>query len=302
MDYSRSEYKVGIVVLVAVVLTVGFIFSITNIGKMLQTSNRYTIRFEYLDGLKENAEVNYAGYKMGLVKEIRLDLSEKGGALVVVEVDESVRLRAKDRASIATEGLLGVKLIDIVPGPWGASLLDRNDILEGEQAPTLKNILASANKIAGKITEAVTVISSFFGGTKLEHSIQSTLEKISKTLDKVEVAVSNVVTINGGGKKGIKKLLEDEALIAGRLTKLVNVNSPKIDRSVADLEATMKILRPRLDAITKEIQVVSEKLANVSEKKHKALMSTIDNLKSTSANLKTFSAEIKRRPWRLLRK
>jgi phospholipid/cholesterol/gamma-HCH transport system substrate-binding protein len=302
MDYQRSEYRVGIVVLISLVVGIGFIFSITNIGKLFHKEHVYKIRFEYLDGLKESAEVYYTGFKVGMVGKISLSQGREGGALVWVDVDESVVLRADDHASIASQGLLGVKLVDIVAGPPDAPVLGANDVLVGEKAPSLKEILMTANKIADNVNRAVTVIGDFFSGTKLDYSIQSALKKISATLDEIKAASSNISAISESGREKLDNLFDKADRVMTTVDGMFVRNQPKIDRTIDDVSRMSHYLADRMDKLSEHLGQVVKRLNDLSANKDKDISETIDNLKKTSENLKAFSREIEGAPWKLLRK
>lgn len=302
MDYQRSEYRVGVVVLISIAVGIGFIFSITNIGKLFQKTHVYKIRFEYLDGLKENAEVYYTGFKVGSVQKIALNPGVEGGAIVFVSVDESIVLRAQDHASIASQGLLGVKLVDVVSGPPEAPPLSSHDVLVGERAPSLKQILMTANQIADNINKAVTLVGDFFSGTKLDYSIQSTLKKIAVTLDEIKSASSNISAISETGRKKLDLLFDKADKVMTTVDGLFVRNEPKIDRTIEDMSRMTHFLSNRLDQLSDHLSQVVKRLNTLSANKDKDIAETIDNLKKTSENLKAFSREIEGSPWKLLRK
>ena len=72
------------------------------------------------DGLREGARATYRGIEVGSVTRLAFDTN---GIAVDLAFHREVPLRTGDTVTLRTLGLLGEKVIDIVPGPSSAPLL-----------------------------------------------------------------------------------------------------------------------------------------------------------------------------------
>jgi phospholipid/cholesterol/gamma-HCH transport system substrate-binding protein len=103
----------------AVVLAVagGFlVFAVANTGKSFGDGG-YALHasFDHVDGLALGADVRVAGVKVGSVEGIRLD-PKNFLADVTFSVADGVKLSTDSSATVATDGLLGGKYLDVAPG------------------------------------------------------------------------------------------------------------------------------------------------------------------------------------------
>src|SRR5262245_46783201 len=151
---TLSDLRVGLLVLAAIVILVVFIMSIT--GDISPFARRMTVRtrFKAAEGLKEGDEVRVAGKRVGKVDEVKLgdvpaDPNEKN-ILVTMLLDQSeVRglVRADSIATLAQQGFLGDRVIDISPGTTAAApVLDGGEINSAPQAG-LSEVFQGANDI-----------------------------------------------------------------------------------------------------------------------------------------------------------
>ena len=106
--------KVGAFFLVVLAIAGLLIWKIEDLRLGRGEPTRVTVEFKDVAGLDEKTAVRVAGVRVGKVTKIRL---VDGKALVDVELDRDVALRQGASASIESQGLLGEKYVELVPGP-----------------------------------------------------------------------------------------------------------------------------------------------------------------------------------------
>ncbi len=99
-------------------------------------------------GLKEGASVTYRGVEVGTVENI--SFSDTAVQIQLRFTRSDVPLRAGDQVRIASLGLLGDKIVDIVPGPVSARALNHADTLGASPADSLA---AARGDIAQEIVD-----------------------------------------------------------------------------------------------------------------------------------------------------
>jgi phospholipid/cholesterol/gamma-HCH transport system substrate-binding protein len=112
------KFRVGIFVIVSVLAFLGTIYALGARARLFES--RYTIHadFTQVGGLAEGATVRLAGVQIGRVKDIRLP-PEPGGRVRVsmsVATQYASRIRKNSVARIATQGLLGDRIVEITVG------------------------------------------------------------------------------------------------------------------------------------------------------------------------------------------
>jgi ABC-type transporter Mla subunit MlaD len=86
-------------------------------------------------GLNEGASVTYRGVEVGTVEHI--SFSDTAVQIQLHLTRSDVPLRVGDQVRIASLGLLGDKIVDIVPGPVSARALTHTDTLGAAPADSL---------------------------------------------------------------------------------------------------------------------------------------------------------------------
>ena len=135
------ETVVGIFVLVGL-LCVGYLT--IKLGKLeIFGSDAYTVNahFTSASGLKSGSSVEIAGVPVGKVNRIVLD-HDRFDALVVMQVNNSVRLSEDTIASIKTSGLIGDKYVNLSPGGMDTYLSDGGLITDTESALDIESLIS----------------------------------------------------------------------------------------------------------------------------------------------------------------
>ena len=174
MNEARREravkLRVGIFVLVAVLAFLGTIYALGARARLFES--RYTVYAEFSEvaGLAEGATVRLAGVQIGRVKEIKLS-SEPGGKVRVamsVATQYANRIRKNSTARIATQGLLGDKIVEISVGTTQAP-----PVQEGEALPTRDPF-----EISDAVSQSAETIK---GVTALAEAFRKTAETLNQS-------------------------------------------------------------------------------------------------------------------------
>ena len=125
----RKNIILGFFVLLGLSLFIAGIFLIGAKNEMFRKTFPITAKFANTNGLKEGSNVRYNGVKVGIVKTVTLI----NDTLVQVnmQIEESKRkfILKNAIASIASDGLMGDKLINITTGQADAPQVQNNDVL-----------------------------------------------------------------------------------------------------------------------------------------------------------------------------
>ncbi|MFA4918594.1 MAG: outer membrane lipid asymmetry maintenance protein MlaD [Thermodesulfovibrionales bacterium] len=96
-------------------------------------------RFTSITGLKENAEVEIAGVKVGKVSKISLDSDR---AIVEMHIDPAIKIQEDSIASIRTKGIIGDKYIKISPGGTDELVKPNGMLTETESSIELEELVS----------------------------------------------------------------------------------------------------------------------------------------------------------------
>lgn len=138
---TESKIKLGLFVSISALL---FIVGIYFIGQRQQLfSNTFHIIgiFKDISGLQVGNNVRFSGINVGIVEDIQqiTDSTVKVDMVVVEHTRKFIKKNAK--AIIGSDGLMGNKIVLILPGTENAESLKNNDIIQTERTVSMDDIL-----------------------------------------------------------------------------------------------------------------------------------------------------------------
>lgn len=139
MDKSRIlESAVGFLVLS---LSIWFFFYAYN-KTAWESSAGYTVcaKFDDADGLSPGTDVKIGGVKIGTIESISID-TKTYTVNVYLKVDKTMNLPTDTEAIVASNGLLGGKYVQLVPGIDDTMLTDNSVILRTRGAQNLESLI-----------------------------------------------------------------------------------------------------------------------------------------------------------------
>ncbi len=201
------RFRVGIVVLVALVASMAGIFMVGQRANLWKKKLPYVTRFESASGLVAGNNVRLSGVNVGNVIEVVLTADPADRTVrVVYDVDRRAapRLRKGTRASIKTIGLLGDKYIELeggkmdepevpvegeIPAAPGGGI---DKLLEGggDLLPDLSAIASSLKNILGRTEKGEGFLGAITTNSdeskRLGNNLNESLHSLNSMLKKIE--------------------------------------------------------------------------------------------------------------------
>jgi phospholipid/cholesterol/gamma-HCH transport system substrate-binding protein len=146
MTERANEVRVGITLTIAgLLLVVGILW----LGGVSFGESRYgfSIMFTEVSGLVAGDKVTVAGLTAGEI--ISLQLAPFGKVIAEVEVDSEIRIPLDSRITVASYGLLGTKVISVIPG--GSDVyIEQGTVVQGVYEKGLGDVVhAMGEALAG---------------------------------------------------------------------------------------------------------------------------------------------------------
>ena len=141
MRMRTVEISVGAFVLAGILALIFLVVRVSGIN--VEDGSTYSIsaRFDDVAGLKRRAKVSMAGVPIGRVIGIDVD-TEYGEAVVYMEIENRAGSLSTDTgARILTEGILGARYVNLLPGAEEETLGDGGEILDTQGALVLENLI-----------------------------------------------------------------------------------------------------------------------------------------------------------------
>ncbi|MCC8425491.1 MlaD family protein [Mucilaginibacter sp. UR6-11] len=292
---GENNIKLGLFVLAGLFV---LIFSFYLIGKnhsLFGSNFRIRVRFSNLNGLTEGSNVLFSGIQAGTVNTINMinDTTIEVTLLIDDKVGSFIHRNAI--AAIGTEGLMGNKIVNIVPAKTPGAAITEGDLLAAQKIVNTDEMLQTLSKTNNNIaliSEAIKGTVLKINGSALmdllnDQRIGSSLRSSLKHIDK---AAGNAMQITAGLDElvaGIKKgkgtagaLLSDTAVARNLQAAMFKIRkaSDNADQLTAHLNNLVQTLDRQLNRGNGSLQVLLRDSVFARD-----LKTTMDNLqKGTS--------------------
>jgi phospholipid/cholesterol/gamma-HCH transport system substrate-binding protein len=245
------EAKVGLFVFIGIILLVYMSLRLGGFRLGREEGYDITVRLDSVAGLDRDASVRIAGVEVGRVKDISL---EENKAKLTLRIDPDIKVGKDFTAVLKTQGLLGEKYLELLPGSPDAPVLE-----EG-----------------GEITRVTTY-------TDMDALI-TILSDVAKDIKKVSESLGAVI----GGKEGettLRNIVKNIEDITFRMNRAIQRNDDKLDRIMTNLDEFSKNLKDETPKITEGLKEVADNLNEVIQENRDNLKSGVENLKAASHKL-----------------
>ena len=237
---AGQKIKTGIFILAAIGVLVLTVFMIGRQKSLFTDTFSVYANFKNVSGLQTGNFVRFAGINVGTVSDIAITNDTTIRVDMLLQTRVKPYVKSDSKASIASDGLMGDKLVQIAAGSDSAKLLAGNQVASVEPmdmdkimkkisliADNAGDITSGLASIVGKVNSGRGSLGKLLNSDDFEKSIQTTVESTNKTVkdigkaagglgDNMEAAKHSFL-FRGYFKKKEKKRLEDSTKIADSL-------------------------------------------------------------------------------------
>lgn len=266
---ERSHFALGAIGISAVVLvaTVALLFQKIPFVSGMTTYSGY---FEDASGLHTGAPVDISGFPAGRVASIDLDGPR---VLVKFSIDDDVHLGERTEAAIKTKGVLGSKMLEVVPKGSG----DLTGTIPLERT-------TSAYQLPDALGDVTTAISGL-DTHQLSDSLATVSEAFANTAPDLKEAVNGIArfskTLNDRDAQ-LRTLLEN----ASKATTVLAKRSDQVVGLVRNTNALLVQLRSQSAAVSQlwnSLSSVSQQLKGLIAENRAQLRPALDKLNGVLA-------------------
>ena len=217
------QARLGLVILLGIVATIGFLFVIASKGNLLANTFALQARFERVAGLKEGAAVFYNGISVGRVEEVALPLAPGEPITVRMLIDEKARnlIREDSRALIQTDGLVGNVIVALTDGTLARPQVAENGQIEGVDPFDISQVsdrlfasVARFDSVTVQLTGIMTDVRSgqgslgrFLYDEQLYDASVATTTELQTTLQTLQARSEGLLVVAENASNGVNDLL-----------------------------------------------------------------------------------------------
>jgi ABC-type transporter Mla subunit MlaD len=293
MEYFRPDVKVGVFIFVVLALLVAGAITIGGVADWFAATQEYTVLLPNANLLRRRAKVSYAGSPVGEVTAVMVHTNAAWQqaypgypVAVTIVVREEMGLRADARVELRTDGFIGDRYLDIVPGygpplPPGSVILGAIGGVEG--------IVASLTGPGGigELSAALRSLTDPAG----EQSVPATLGSLRQLLEDLRPRLFELTGMLQEVLISAQQNIASTSDKAGRtlegLDTAITENSTELKRLIRAFHASLGEFNKTMTATQKTLATASTVL-NTTQGDAKKLLVSLQDL---SGNLQRRTEE-----------
>src|SRR3990172_3114027 len=270
------EARVGIFVLLGLIVLTYFTFRVSKWGLIAEKGYRLTVDFDTASGLEPKSDVKMAGVPIGKVEEIQLVANR---ARLVLRIRPEIGIPIDSVGTIQTQGLLGEKYVEILPGKDVQRNLPAGGRVANTQSPTnLDDMVRKLSAIGDDVKKFTESLSDTFGTEEGKKALGDILRDVRATT----ATLRSVVTRN---EQRFDRILANVDRLSADLSDISSSNKEDVRATIANLRAFSDTLKNEAPALVRKLEEMSTGASGVVADNRENLKESIENLKDASARL-----------------
>ena len=247
-DGISAELKVGILVLVGIIILFYMSFRVGKYGVFREQGYEVNVSIGNAGGLDIKTPVQIAGVEIGKVRKITLE-GYKANATLIIK--EGVKIPADSKVAVRSQGVLGDKVIEIIPGTGKTFLAQGDRIGSVIEAPDFNEIFTNVNVAAKNFGETMNDFKGLIGPSEREN--------IRKSIENIQAMSGDFKELIKENKEGITRAVSnaDEAFTGlktvakeiegGKGTLGLLITDDKLYNDAKDVVASMKTITTEVE-------------------------------------------------------
>ncbi len=256
MEKSTSrKMNVGIFVVIGTILLVTALYFVGKKQHLFSRNIQLSAVFSDVSGLQLGNNVRYSGVNVGTVKKIEMKAEGKITVEMSIEEDAARFIKKDAVATIASDGLVGSMVVNIVPGEDKTAKsvvsgdqiqiktkISVDEILEtfsktNESAALITSDLA---KITHKVVDGKGALGAILSDSLLENDLRRSIAALKRTAEGTNRAMAQVNAV-------ISKINYDQSAAA------VLLSDPNSRKQIQDVFANLEKSSQDINKVTKSL-------------------------------------------------
>jgi phospholipid/cholesterol/gamma-HCH transport system substrate-binding protein len=254
------QLRIGTFILVSLVVFFAIVYLLGARARYFESKYELAAEFTEVAGLIEGATVRLAGVQIGRVTRVVLAPEPGGKVRVTMTVARRFheRIRENSEARIATQGLLGDKIVDITPGTPDAPPLRPGAAIAAQDPQEMSRMFAEGARTLRTVSELAT-------------TLRAAADRLDKggTFDDIGAAVKSARRITDEVEKGrgwLHVLVYEEPEALRRLNGVLSSTQQLISRAENGDNAVSVLLSKESGKSARALLAALDALGRAAEK------------------------------------
>ncbi len=243
MARYSNEFWVGLLSIGAAAMVA---WGITQVDDRPDGGGRYflIVEFPAVDGVFPDTPVKVAGVPVGAVEKVEL---VGGQARLLLMMQGNVQLPTDTVAELKADGLLGDKMIRLVPGQGGTLLKDGDTLKTGEEGSSIDALTAKFSSIADDVKEITGSLRQITADDSFQQRVQTTLDNAAATSTELRKIAEQFREIAQGKGPAIDEIAANLLDVSRSLKGFVDPNGGRLETELAEVHTALGKLNRSLD-------------------------------------------------------
>jgi phospholipid/cholesterol/gamma-HCH transport system substrate-binding protein len=308
MEAKREQVFVGLFVIIAAVLLVITVFSLS--GAFAGPARHYYAKFHNAAGLERGAIVRYGGGpKIGRVESVRIDPKDPSFMDMEFSVKDELPIKTDSHVAILSFSPLGDNHLEVKPGsasapraPDGAELpadqyVGFNDLTEqfNKVIPQAQDLMTNLNQRVKDLSVTITRVNDLLNDQN-RANISASISDLRGMLNEDRPLVKSTLNNVNGASTKIGPLVDDLKKTSDQANETLKKLDAMLGENREDIRASVKKLRESLD----NVKSITKRLDQTLDVNTETIDQLLENLRDVSENLREFTDIIKTHPSELI--
>jgi len=283
-----NTIKLGALVSVGLILLIMTVYFVGAKKNMFTPTFQIVSVFSDINGLQEGNIVRFRGYDIGTIK--KLQVINDSAVNVTLDIDEKLSSYIKKNAiaSIATDGLMGNKILIIHNGKTKSTIIEANDTLQTVQPVDMDQMIQTLKSSNENVEEITSDLKQTVKKLNTSNSLWELLSdtvlatNLREAIVKVKVISNNTAQVSGDLSKIVRNIKEGKGSIGSLLMDTTIGNELK--QSIVNIKLTSS----RTATITGDLSKITDKINKGEGAIGTLIMDTtfVNNLNQSMRNIK----------------
>lgn len=255
------QAKVGAFTVAGLMILIGMIYSLGDIKLGAEKQYDISVNFKQAIGLKPNADVCMAGFKVGKVKDIVLEVDH---VRVDMGIGESYKIPRGSNFTITSDGIMGEQFVNITAPSNGevSDFYKDGEVISGQEAPTMDDVIVGVNKTMDKVQDLLNSMNLLIGDDNFRsdiHDMTANMKQVTANLDKLTATLSQMALDNQGN---IEQMTHNLSMLTASLMR----SADSVEQMVAAFNGdgeTAENLKQAIRNLTSTSQRIEKMAASV---------------------------------------
>ena len=291
-EQTSRNLKLGIFVISGTLVLVVAMYLIGAKQNLFGGTFTISTRFRDVSGLMSGNNVRFAGIDIGTVQKVSIINDTTIDVEMVIKDEVREHIKKNALASIGTDGLMGNKLVNIVPQSGVADQIEEGDVLlalDKTETKDMINTLNASNDNVKEITDNLKVLTQKLLSSKTLWTLleDSTLtNNLNTAIVKIRITGESAAVITGDLSSIVKDVKAGKGSIGALL--MDNSLSNKLNQTLVDVN----VITDKLAVVSGDLGAISGQIKSGKGTIGTLIMDTtfVKDLNETLINLKTGTA------------